>query len=118
MGKRETADKKFSLPEEINPEEFHRMQAEILDRTDKIEELDLHGFSREEAIHAVEQFITDLSFSAPKIPACRITHGKGKGILRKAVTEKIESLKSEGVIEAYFPSVHYPGGAILVTFKS
>ena len=51
-------------------------------------EVDLRGMMAEEAVDMVERYI-DNAFMA-KLPSVRIIHGKGTGVLRKAVQDSLK----------------------------
>lgn len=75
----------------------------------KIPTLDLHGFTEDEALAALDQFL--MKNSQGPAPSIRVMTGKGKGVLQKAVAQylrtagypsKLETLpngqKNEGVL--------------------
>ena len=54
-------------------------------------EVDLRGMSQDEAIAALDRYLDD-AFLA-KLPSVRIIHGKGTGVLRKAVQQHLKRSK-------------------------
>jgi len=101
---------------ERDEENLRVMHAEISDQSDTIPNLDLHGFTKENAIAEMETFIShQISTGAS---CCRIVHGKGKGILERAVKKEIEKLVKDGKIQKSFPSQRYPDVAIVVVFPA
>lgn len=51
-------------------------------------ELDLRGMSADEAISVLDRFVDDALLA--KLPSVRIIHGKGTGVLRKAVQQHLK----------------------------
>lgn len=54
-------------------------------------EVDLRGMSQDEAINALDRFLDDALLG--KLPSVRIIHGKGTGVLRKAVQQHLKRNK-------------------------
>ena len=54
-------------------------------------EVDLRGMSQDEAINALDRFLDDALLA--KLPSVRIIHGKGTGVLRKAVQQHLKRNK-------------------------
>ena len=69
-------------------------------------ELDLRGFERTEALAALEQFLDRAVRQA--LPSVRIVHGKGTGVLRRAVQEH---LAKHPAVAAHRLGEHGEGGA-------
>jgi DNA mismatch repair protein MutS2 len=68
-------------------------------------ELDLRGMSAEEAVSELDRAIEDGIVAG--IPFIRVIHGKGKGILMKAV---VDMVRSDGRIETFRPGKPTEGG--------
>lgn len=92
------------------------MHAELSDRSDNIPNLDLHGFTKDDAVAETEQFLSHQIFVGES--CCRIAHGKGKGILERAIKREIGKLVKQNKIQTSFPSQRYPDGAIVVVFPA
>ena len=69
-------------------------------------ELDLRGFERAEAVAALDQFLDRAVLQG--LPSVRIVHGKGTGVLRRAVQEH---LASHPAVAAHRLGEHGEGGA-------
>ena len=54
-------------------------------------EVDLRGMSQDEAIAALDRYLDDAVLA--KLPSVRIIHGKGTGVLRKAVQQHLKRSK-------------------------
>lgn len=114
MGKRRNPEHSFNIPEESGNSQVRRTHAEIADQADTIAEIDLHGQTLENASHSVFNYVHSMSMTSET--CCRIIHGKGTGAMQKMVSKELEKLLEQGIIEAYFNSSKYPGGATLVVF--
>ncbi len=114
MGKRRPIDKSLPPEELISEKQLRRTQAEIADVSGELPELDLHGQTGQEASLNVYGYVTRMADSGES--CCRIIHGKGTGVLQQVVTDELEELMQQNVIETYFQSQKYPGAAILVVF--
>ena len=97
-------------------ENLRAMHAELSDQSDSIPSLDLHGFTKDDAEAAIEDFISHQIFT--KESCCRIVHGKGMGIIENVVKQEVNNLMRDKVIESFFPSQRYPGAAIVVVFPA
>jgi len=104
-----------SHPAGKDGEELRVMHAELSDRSDSIPNLDLHGFTKENAIAEMTTFISHQIFTG--VSCCRIVHGKGKGILERAIKKEIEKLTKQGKIQTSFPSQRYLDAAVVVVFS-
>jgi DNA-nicking Smr family endonuclease len=110
----------MKFPEEISPadkpneRQLRITQAELRDSVNALPVLDLHGFTEEDAASEAERFIADQFYAG--VPCCRIEHGKGKGVVERAVKEKILEFTKKRQIELSFPSAIFPGGAIVIIF--
>lgn len=102
--------------EHVSEQQIRRTHAEIADQSGELPELDLHGQTSQEAALNVYGYIDRMAVSGE--PCCRIIHGKGTGVLERAVTKEIEELTEQGIIEAWFRSQKYPGAAIVVIFRA
>jgi DNA mismatch repair protein MutS2 len=51
-------------------------------------EVDLRGMTADEAINVLDRFLDDALLA--KLPSVRIIHGKGTGVLRKAVQQHLK----------------------------
>lgn len=78
---------------------------------DSLPKLDLHGYDRECARVAINDFIRDNQ--KQKIEVFTIVHGIGSGILRKATIETLQ--KNKQVLE--FKQYYYNLGCMLVRIK-
>ncbi len=72
---------------------------EFYDPLDNIYEIDFHGCSRYEALKEVRYIIENATFH--QFPILKITHGKGKGILRMAIHDLLKQYKDENIIKGY-----------------
>jgi DNA-nicking Smr family endonuclease len=106
----------ISHPGEKDENELRVMHAELSDRSDTIPNLDLHVFTKDDAIAEAEQFLSHQLFIGAS--CCRIVYGKGKGILERAVKKEIEKLAKQRKIQKSFPSQCYPDAAIVVVFSA
>ena len=77
-------------------------------------ELNLIGCTAEEAVSRLDKFLDDAFLSAA--PTVRIIHGFGRGVLRKAVSEFLESHPHVARFESA-PQSQGGGGAVIVTLK-
>ena len=93
-------------------ENLRVMHAELSDQSDTITSLDLHGFTKDDADAAINDFVSHQIFI--KESCCRIVHGKGMGVIENVVKREVKKLMHDKVIESFFPSQHYPGAAIVV----
>ena len=59
----------------------------VLRATPAASELDLRGMDAIEAVNTLDQFLDTAILS--KLPSVRIIHGKGTGVLRKAVQDRL-----------------------------
>ena len=101
---------------EKDGDELRVMHAELCDKSNTLPNLDLHGFTKENAIQEMEHFVSHQIFIGES--CCRIVHGKGTGILERAVKKEIEKLVKDGKIQKSFPSQRYPDAAIVVVFPA
>ncbi|MDE5885308.1 MAG: endonuclease MutS2 [Oscillospiraceae bacterium] len=77
-------------------------------------ELDIRGYACDEGVHEVEQFISSALLA--NIGIVMIIHGKGTGVLRKAVQEKLSRMKC---VKSYRNGVYGEGedGVTVVTLR-
>ena len=68
-------------------------------------ELDLRGMTSDEAVMELDKFINDAVLAGLK--SLVIIHGKGTGVLRTAVTDRLRRLKK--VVRSYRPGVYGEG---------
>lgn len=101
---------------EKDGEELRVMHAELSDRSDTLPNLDLHGFTKENAIEEMERFVSHQIFTGES--CCRIVHGKGKGVLERAIRREIEKLVRHRKVQTSFPSQRYPDAAIVIVFPA
>lgn len=66
---------------------FIEKAARALRATPAASELDLRGMDAIEAVNALDQFLDTAVLS--KLPSVRVIHGKGTGVLRKAVQDRL-----------------------------
>jgi DNA-nicking Smr family endonuclease len=97
-------------------ENLRVMHAELSDRSDTIASIDLHGLTKDEATTELERFLSHQIFTGAS--CCRIVHGKGKGILERAVKKEIEKLTQRRKVQTSFPSERYPNAAIVIVFPA
>ncbi|MBL8029653.1 MAG: Smr/MutS family protein [Candidatus Doudnabacteria bacterium] len=106
---------KFTAPNnQIGENKIRRTAAEIKDMSGNLPTLDLHGKNISEA----EQLTLNSIYmwaNSDEI-SCLIIHGKGTGVLDKAITNLLTDLKNSKIIEDFFPSSKYPGAAKVVVF--
>ena len=80
------------------------------DKQDISEELDLHGFTVEEGLSEVEQYL-DKAYLY-RLSRVRIVHGHGTGKLRKAIREY---LSTHPHVKKFQPAeLHFGGDAITI----
>jgi hypothetical protein len=101
---------------EKDGDELRVMHAELCDKSDTLPNLDLHGFTKENAVQEMEHFVSHQIFTGES--CCRIVHGKGTGVLERAIKREIEKLIQQGNIQISFPSQRYLGAAIVVVFPA
>lgn len=87
------------------------MEIEQLIFIDNLPKLDLHGFDRETARVAVNDFIRDNKFM--KNEFINIVHGIGSGILRTTVHEQLR--KNKNVLS--FKTYYYNQGCTIVKIR-
>lgn len=75
---------------------------------DSLPKLDIHGFDRETARVAINDFIRDNKIQ--KIDIFTIIHGQGSGILKKTTSETL--LQNKSVLE--FKTYYYNSGCTIV----
>lgn len=77
-------------------------------------ELDIRGYACDEGVHEVEQFISGALLA--NMGMVYIIHGKGTGVLRKAVQEKLSRMKC---VKSYRNGVYGEGedGVTVVTLR-
>ncbi|MDE5753980.1 MAG: Smr/MutS family protein, partial [Oscillospiraceae bacterium] len=77
-------------------------------------ELDIRGYACDEGVHEVEQFISSALLA--NIGTVMIIHGKGTGVLRKAVQQKLSRMKC---VKSYRNGVYGEGedGVTVVTLR-
>ena len=114
MGQRKVSDNNNSIIPAVSEQQLRRTQAEIADQSGDILELDLHGQTGQEASLNIYGYVTRMADSGES--CCRIVHGKGTGVLQQVVTDELENLMQQNIIETYFQSQKYPGAAIVVVF--
>jgi DNA-nicking Smr family endonuclease len=90
------------------------LSAELRDQSDTIPTLDLHGFTAEDAISEINDFVSHQIFAGEA--SCRIVHGKGKGIIERITKEEIGKLAARKLIASSFSSRRYPEVAIVMVF--
>lgn len=78
---------------------------------DNLPKLDLHGFDRDSARCAINDFISDNIKMGNKV--VNIIHGKGSGIIREATISTLRS--NRNVLE--FKSSYFNSGCTLVRIK-
>lgn len=98
MGRRRFSDMGI-LPEDLpsmsaNPYESVLMAAEY----GEVPKLDLHGNTKPEALHRLEQFLYEEQFADSE--AVRIIHGKGQNILAPAVRQWLDQQVQFGTLVA------------------
>ncbi|QVK18044.1 Smr/MutS family protein [Mycoplasmatota bacterium] len=81
---------------------------EQYDPLDNVYEIDLHGYTKYEALKDVAYVIENVSMH--QFPIIKITHGKGKGILRMAIHDLLKEYKITGLIKSYEYAQDYKGG--------
>jgi DNA mismatch repair protein MutS2 len=70
-----------------------RIQTDIVEQSARFEpKLDLRGMSREDALRILESFMDNAITTSTD--TLRIIHGKGNGVLRKAVRDKLREYKA------------------------
>src|ERR1700691_4268366 len=99
---------------EKDGDELRVMHAELCDKSDMLPNLDLHGFTKENAIQEMEHFVSHQIFTGES--CCRIVHGKGTGVLERAIKKEIERLIREDKIQTSFPSQRHSDAAIIIVF--
>lgn len=78
---------------------------------DSLPKIDLHGYDRETARVAINDFINDMQ--KQKIQIFVIVHGVGEGIIRNTTLETLR--KNKNVLE--FKGFYYNTGCTLVRIK-
>lgn len=73
-------------------------------------DLDVRGHSREDALESVQDFLDKAMLS--RLSTVKIIHGKGNGVLRRAVWEKIKEYSS--IKEVYHPEAESGGDGITI----
>lgn len=88
-------------PQPVSPEHLRAllMEAEIGD----VPTLDLHGYSKDEAIHAAEQFLYHEQWQGSE--AVRIIHGRGTDTLRRAL---LSWIARQSVVVAGYRDMDHP----------
>ena len=114
MGKRKVSDHNNSVVPAVTEQQLRRTHAEIADQSGELPELDLHGQTGQEAALNAYGYVTRMADSGE--PCCRLVHGKGTGVLQQVVTDELEELSQQNIIETYFQSQKYPGAAVIVVF--
>ena len=102
--------------EQVSEQQIRQTHAEIADQSGELSELDLHGQTGQEASLNVYGYVARMTASGEL--CCRIVHGKGTGVLQQVVTDELEDLMQQNVIETYFQSQKYPGAAVTVVFPT
>ena len=90
------------------------LNAELRDQSDTIPTLDLHGFTAEDAVSEINDFVSHQIFAGES--SCRIVYGKGKGVLERITKEEVGKLMGRSLIASAFSSRRYPDVAILIVF--
>ncbi len=72
--------------------------------------LDVRGYTMKEAVDNVQEFVDNALMS--NIPSLRIIHGKGTGVLRKAILEKLKEYKD--IKEVWHPSDESGGNGVTI----
>ncbi len=103
-----------SFVEPNDERELRIMHAELCDESDSLPTLDLHGFTKEQAIDELRHFLSHQAFIGGS--CCRIIHGKGTGALERTVKQEIEFLVKQNKIQMSFPSRKHPTAALVVVF--
>ena len=116
MGKRKISNNKQPTIPDASEQQLRKTHAEIADLSGELPELDLHGQTGQEAALNVYGYITHMAEADEA--CCRIVHGKGTGVLQQVVSDELEDLMQQNVIETFFPSRKYPGAAVVVIFSS
>ncbi|WP_026508562.1 endonuclease MutS2 [Butyrivibrio sp. MC2013] len=77
-------------------------------------EINLIGMNSDDAVHAMEQYLDEAYMS--HLPSVRVVHGKGAGILRKAVQQRLRSIP---YVKSFKLGEYGEGdsGVTVVTFK-
>lgn len=102
MGQRKVTNQSLPPDNKITEQQTRRTHAEIADESGELPELDLHGFTANQASVEVYNYI--IAMNAADEPCCRIVHGKGTGTLKQIVEKEIEDLTSQGVVDQHFQS--------------
>lgn len=90
---------------------------DLYDPFDYIYEIDFHGATKLEALKEVTFLIENASFH--QYPIIKITHGKGKGILRQAIHELLKEYKEKGLITSYeFAQDNKGGYGVTIVYLS
>ncbi len=99
-------------PQNQKKKKTHQVSAKV-ERKGTME-LDIRGYSCDEGVYEVEQFIAGAVLS--NIGTVTIIHGKGTGVLRNAVQQKLRSMKC---VKEYRSGVYGEGenGVTIVTLK-
>ncbi len=72
---------------------------QLYDFLDNVYEIDLHGYSKSEAINEVKYIVENAQIH--QFPIIKITHGKGKGVLRMSIHDLLKEYKELEMIKAY-----------------
>jgi DNA-nicking Smr family endonuclease len=78
------------------------------------DELDLHGMNRQQAVHALHEFLDHAN--ARQLACVRVVHGKGLGVLREALRGALP-LRAEVLGFAEAPAAQGGSGAVLVLLR-
>ena len=99
-------------PQKQRKKKSHQVSAKV-ERKGSME-LDIRGYSCDEGVYEVEQFISSAMLA--NIGTVTIIHGKGTGLLRNAVQQKLKSMKC---VKEYRNGVYGEGenGVTVVTLK-
>jgi DNA mismatch repair protein MutS2 len=102
--------------EQLEVQRKRSIQTDILDQNSQFEtRIDIRGMRLEESLQILEDFVDKALLSNAEL--LRIIHGKGSGVLRKAVKKKLKEFS--GVGRVYHPEQNAGGdGVTLVELKA
>lgn len=94
----------------------HEMTAFAAELNEDVPQVDLHGQTVDQAVHALDQALNHAFMHGDE--ALRVLHGRGSGVLRKAVHD---FLRQQTQLVAYFrdaDAVGQQGGLTVVVLHS